>query len=306
MSALRAPENTVTKAKTFPSIGVLLAFFAIYVIWGSTYFAIRVAVETVPPFLAAGIRFSLAGLALFLWSRARGVRSPTPREWRNLTILGVFLFLIPYSGLFWAEKTVPSGIASVLVATIPISTALIQIFVLRKEHFRWALLAALFLGFGGVAMLALDSSSRHASLAACLVVLLSSTSWSVGTVIAKNAVLPESKVISAGVQMLLGGALLLVLSALTSEWHSVPPISARAIAAIVYLIVAGSLVAFTAYIWLLGRMPATVVTSYAYVNPVVALFIGHWIGNEDVTTRTLAGAALVLASVLLISGKRAP
>jgi drug/metabolite transporter (DMT)-like permease len=284
--------------------GIILAFLAIYVLWGSTFFAIRVAVESVPPFLAAGIRFALAGFVLYGWSRARGVRHPTPLEWRNLAILGVLLFLIPYSGLFWAEKTVPSGIASLLVATIPVSTALLQLFVLRKERFRWSLLVSLCLGFTGVAVLALDSGSGGANLAACLVLLLCSTSWALGTVVAKAAVLPESKVSSAGAQMAVGGTLLLLFSLAAGEWHPAPHISPRAAAAIAWLVVAGSIVAFTAYLWLLGRMPATTVTSYAYVNPVVALLLGHFIGNEALAVRTLIGAALVLASVLLITTKR--
>jgi drug/metabolite transporter (DMT)-like permease len=284
--------------------GIILAFLAIYVLWGSTFFAIRVAVESVPPFLAAGIRFALAGFVLYGWSRARGVRHPTPLEWRNLAILGVLLFLIPYSGLFWAEKTVPSGIASLLVATIPVSTALLQIFVLRKERFRWSLLVSLCLGFTGVAVLALDSGSGGANLAACLVLLLCSTSWALGTVVAKAAVLPESKVSSAGAQMAVGGTLLLLFSLAAGEWHPAPHISPRAAAAIAWLVVAGSIVAFTAYLWLLARMPATTVTSYAYVNPVVALLLGHFIGNEALAVRTLIGAALVLASVLLITTKR--
>jgi drug/metabolite transporter (DMT)-like permease len=231
------------------------------------------------------------------------VRSPTIREWRNLVILGGLLFLIPYSGLFWAEKTVPSGIASLLVATIPVSTALLQIFVFRKERFRWSLLVSLCLGFAGVAVLVLDSRPGGANFVACVVLLLCSTSWALGTVIAKAAVLPESKVTSAGAQMAVGGVLLFLFSALAGEWHPVPHVSPRAAAAIAYLVVAGSIVAFTAYLWLLGRMPATTVTSYAYVNPVVALLLGHFMGKEELAARTLGGAALVLASVLLITTK---
>jgi len=284
--------------------GIFLAFFAIYVLWGSTFFAIRVAVETVPPLLAAGIRFTFAGLVLYGWSGARRVPHPTSREWRNLAVLGVLLFLIPYSGLFWAEKTVPSGIASLLVATIPISTALLQIFVFRKERFRWSLLLSLCLGFAGVAVLALDSQAHGANLVACVVLLLCSTSWALGTVIAKQAALPPSKVTSAGVQMLLGGVLLLLFSLPAGEWHPIPHISPRAAIAIAYLAVAGSIVAFTAYLWLLGRMSATTVTSYAYVNPVVALLLGHFIGNEDLSLRTLTGAALVLAGVVLIAKQK--
>jgi drug/metabolite transporter (DMT)-like permease len=285
-------------------IQVLLAFFAIYVLWGSTYLAIRVAVETVPPLLAAGIRFFLAGAALYLWSRAWGVPSPSRLEWRNLTVMGALMFLLAYSGLFWAEKTVPSGVASVLVATIPVWTALLEIFVLRKESFRWSLVAALFMGILGVGVLMRNPGAGHLNVLACLAIVGSSVSWSIGTVTSKALALPPSKLISAGGQMLTGGAMLLLCSALAGEMTPFPRISLKAAYAIGYLIVAGSILAFTAYIWLLGRMPATAVTSYAYVNPVVALLIGHWLAQETLGMRTLLGATLVLASVLLITRKK--
>jgi len=277
----------------------ILAFAAIYVIWGSTFLAIRIAVATVPPLFAAGVRFFLAGAALYLWARARGGAKPSRLEWRNVCIQGAFLFLIAYSGLFWAEKTMPSGIASVLVATIPVWTAILQVCILRKEPFRWALVAGIGLGLAGVAVLAFDPGAGL-SLAPCLAVLLAEVSWSIGTVLSKILALPKSMAINSGAQMLLGGFMLLVCSALLGEWQPTPHVSLHAGLAILYLAVAGSIVAFTAYVWLLNRMRATVVTSYAYVNPVVALIVGHWFGSEALGVRTVFGAGLVLASVLVV------
>jgi len=276
----------------------VLAFAAIYLIWGSTYLAIRIAVATVPPLFAAGTRFFFAGAVLFSWALERGGALPSRMEWRNLTIQGVLLFLIAYGGVFWAEKTIPSGVTSVLVGTIPIWTALLQICVLRKESFRWSLAGSIGLGLAGVAVLAFDPGASL-TLVPCLAVLVSEVSWSTGTVLSKTLVLPKNMLINSGAQMLLGGCVLLICSGLFGELRPLPHVSLRAGLAILYLAVAGSIVAFTAYIWLLDRMRATAVTSYAYVNPVVALLLGHWFGNEALGVRTLFGAALVVLSVVV-------
>ena len=276
---------------------VLLAFFAIYFLWGSTYLAIRVAVQTVPPLFAAGVRFMIAGAVLYPWARMRGESSPTRRQWRNLAGLGALMFLAPYGGLFWAEKSLPSGIAAVLVATIPFWTAMLQIFIFRRQQLHWALLASIALGVGGVMVLALGRNEGQLAWPACLAILGSEISWSLATVLTTVVSLPRSKLISSGAQMLFGGAMLLLCSALFGELRPLPHVSVKAAGAIAYLIVAGSLLAFTAYIWLLDRMPATTVTSYAYVNPVVALLIGHWLGSEALGARTIVGSTLVLASV---------
>jgi len=284
----------------------VLAFLAIYVIWGSTYLAIRIAVETVPPLCAAGLRFLLAGSVLYGWARARGGPSPSRLEWRNILMLSTFLFLISYGGVFWAEKTIPSGIVSVLVAIIPLWTAVLQIFVLKKESLRWPLLASICCGIIGVAVLTFAPGS-HLQPIACLAVLASGISWAVGTVLSKVLAVPKAMLVNSGAQMLLGGVLLLGFSALLGEWSPLPRISLSAGFAIVYLAVAGSIVAFTAYLWLLSRMKATVVTSYAYLNPVVALLVGHWLGNEALGLRTALGAVLVVFSVIVVirSGARA-
>lgn len=298
ISEVKAEERTTSRW----GVPMLFSFFAIYFIWGSTYLAIRVVVETVPPLFAAGVRFAIAGLALFVWSRLRGISAPSRLEWRNLAILGATMFLLAYGGLFWAEKTVPSGIASVLVATIPVWTALFEIFVFRRETLRLPLMIAILTGLIGVVTLAGASGTGHLNLLACLAVLGAEISWSFGTVLSKGMQLPASKIMSAGCQMLLGGGMLLLASALAGEMHPWPRISPRAGLALAYLIVAGSLIAFTAYMWLLGRLPATQVASYAYVNPVIALAIGYWLAGEALTARTLLGTALVLASVFLLLG----
>jgi drug/metabolite transporter (DMT)-like permease len=301
MGGLAVRTQQTPEARRPLQLQVALAFFAIYFLWGSTYLAIRVAVERVPPLFAAGVRFTIAGVALYAWARARGAQKPSRAEWRNLSILGAFMFLGGYAGLFWAEEKVPSGVASVLVAALPIWTALLEIFGAKTAKLTWRLVAALCLGFSGVAVLAIGSGNGGpVNVLGCLAIVGSSMCWSIGTVWSKHMALPKSKLISAGGQMLTGGGMLLGCSALAGELHPLPHVSLAAAAAIGYLIVAGSLLAFTAFVWLLGRMPATRVASYAYVNPVVALLIGYWLGNEALTVRTLGGAALILVSVLLI------
>ncbi len=298
--------NEQHSARQTVRLQVFLAFFAIYILWGSTYLAIRIVVETVPPLFAAGVRFITAGFVLYLWSRLRHAPPPSRREWRNLAALGALMFLAAYSALFWAEKTMPSGIASVLVSTIPVWTALFEIFVFKKEKLRGPLVIAIVTGLGGVSILASVQGRAQIGLLPILAVLGAEISWSFGTVLSKNMQLPSSKQVSASGQMMTGGAMLLLASALAGELHPFPHVSGKAAAALLYLIVAGSLVAFTAYVWLLGRMPATKVASYAYVNPVVALAFGYWFGGEALTIRTLLGSALVLASVFLLLAKSNP
>jgi drug/metabolite transporter (DMT)-like permease len=279
---------------------LLLAFFIIYFVWGSTYLAIRIAVTSVPPLFTAGVRFTLAGVLLLLWSRIRREPGPSFHQWRNLAITAALMFLCGYSGLFWAETKIASGVAAVLVGTIPVWMALIEIAVFQRRRLPLSVGLAIALGFSGVALLALHPGSAQIAVLPCLAILGAEIAWSLGTVLSKTQPLPESKTLTAGAQMALGGIMLLLASWLTGETTPWPHISRQAGFAILYLIVAGSLIAFTAYLWLLARMSATVVSSYAYVNPVVALAIGHWLGKEALTTQIYIGTALVLASVVLI------
>jgi drug/metabolite transporter (DMT)-like permease len=305
-TTIQAAAVTPHETESSIVIRLWLSYFAIYILWGSTFLAIRVAVATVPPLFAAGVRFVIAGATLYAWVRARSSPAPTRDEWRNLSILGALMFLTAYSGLFWAEKIISSGIASMLVATIPAWTALLEMFVLKRQPVRGVVIAGIAVGFLGVVLLAFDPSDRGATLLPCLAVLGGSAAWSLGTVLTTRMKLPASRTMSAAAQMLTGGIMLLVCSALIGEVPPVPHLSPTAAIAIAYLVVAGSLVAFTAYQWLLTRGSSTTVTSYAYVNPIVALAIGYWLGGEPIGPRTIAGSALVLASVvtLLRTGSR--
>jgi drug/metabolite transporter (DMT)-like permease len=278
---------------------VILAFAAIYVLWGSTYLAIRIAVQQVPPFFAAGIRFFIAGALLYAVMRLCGRPAPTRKEWGSLLLIGTLMFVVTYGAVFWAEQFVPSGFTSVLEATLPIITIALEVFVFRQQRFRWSLLVAIVVGFVGVLLLLLRNP-QHMAILPCVAILGGGTAWSLGAVLTRSLALPKSKGITAGAEMWMGGAILLVLSALTGEMHPFPHISAKAVGALAYLVVAGSLLGFSAFVWLLGRMPATRVASHAYINPVVAVALGYFFAGEAVTTRMLFGTALIVASVALI------
>jgi drug/metabolite transporter (DMT)-like permease len=299
--------STVTKieAPTGRSfrIRVLLAFFAIYVLWGTTFLAIRVAVEELPPLFAAGTRFFIAGVLLFGFMLARGEMRPNVRQWRNLLVMSLLMFVAEYGPLFWAEKFVPSGVVSVLAATIPILTLVLEMLVLRQQRWRLSLAAATLLGFAGVGVLLLPGGEQHFGLVPCLAILAGCTTWSLGTVLSRSMDLPKARPLTAGAAMMLGGGMLLLLSAGFGEMHPMPHVSLRAVLALLYLIVFGSLLAFTAFVWLLAHMPATRVASHAYVNPIVAVALGYFAAGEPVTLRTLAGTALVLFSVFMILRK---
>jgi drug/metabolite transporter (DMT)-like permease len=297
--------TTVTAEK--PSRGasridvrLILAFFAIYVLWGATFLAIRIAVLQIPPLFTAGVRFFAAGLLLYGFMRLRGQPAPSGAQWRSLAIMATLMFVITYGALFWAEQYVPSGITSVLEATLPLITLALEVFVFRRQPFRWPMLLAVFMGFGGVSLLLFQNARQTYGLLPCAVILIGATSWSLGAVLTRSMPLPTSRPLTAGAAMMLGGGILLVLSALTGELHPLPHIPWRAAWALLYLIVCGSLLAFTAFVWLLGRMPATRVASHAYVNPLVAVALGYFAAGEVITPRILIASALVVCSVFLI------
>jgi len=298
MATTTVIPSSVSKQGKF-DFRVILAFAAIYVLWGSTYLAIRIAVQQVPPFFAAGIRFFIAGALLYAAMRFSGRPAPTRKEWGNLTLIGCLMFVVTYGAVFWAEQFVPSGFTSVLEATLPIITIALEVFVFRQQRFRWSLLVAIVVGFVGVLLLLLRNP-QHVAILPCVAILGGGTAWSLGAVLTRSLALPKSKGITAGAEMWLGGAILLVLSALTGEMHPFPHVSAKAVGALAYLVVAGSLVGFSAFVWLLGRMPATRVASHAYINPVVAVALGFFFAGEAVTLRMLFGTALIVASVALI------
>jgi drug/metabolite transporter (DMT)-like permease len=299
-----APATTQIQHTAGYRLRVLVSFFAIYILWGTTFLGIRVAVLEMPPIFAAFARFFTAGVILFLFLRFKREPIPTRVEWRNLLALALLMFTVEYAALFWAEKYIPSGIAAVLAATIPIFTFLAEVVVLRQQRWNAAIAVAMVIGFGGVAVLMLPTSGLGIAAAVplwpSLAILAGSSTWALGGVLSRSMKLPASRTMTSACMMMLGGAMLLAVSALCGELNPLPQISLRGLIALLYLIVVGSLLAFTAYVWLLGQMPATRVASYAYVNPIVAVAVGYFLAGEAITLRTVAGAALVLVAVFVI------
>jgi len=285
---------------------ILLAFAIIYFVWGSTYLAIRVGVREVPPFLLAAIRFLVSGIVLYGWMRMKGIPSPSLRQWGGATLLGALIFLVDYGCLFWAEQKVPSGIAAVVLATIPVFITLLEIVFLRTQRLTVRLGFALLLGLCGVAVLTGQSFSFGEvpiNRAGALALLVASFTWSVATILTRRIQLPASKPMSAAAQMIAGGIQLLILAAFSGEFAGfrLQSVSWNAWFSLAYLIVAGSIAGFTAYIWLLHYESPTKVGTYAYVNPVVAVALGYFVGGEAVGPRTVVGALLILVSVITIA-----
>jgi drug/metabolite transporter (DMT)-like permease len=281
-------------------VRVLLAFTAIYILWGATFLAIRVAVHEIPPFFTAGLRFLTAGACLFGFMRIRGTLPPTLKEWRNLALVAMCMFVMTYGPLFWAQQYVTSSITAVIEATLPITTIVLEVFVFRTLKLQPRLGAGVLLGFCGIAVLMIHNPGQQLAIGPCLVILGAGIAWSFGGVLSGHLLLPASKPLTAGAEMMIGGTILLMLSALHGEMQPFPHITLRAAVALGYLIIFGSLIAYTAYVWLLGRMPATRVASHAYVNPIVALALGYFFGGEIITPRTVTASILVLVSVFLL------
>jgi drug/metabolite transporter (DMT)-like permease len=288
---------------------ILSAFAIIYFVWGSTYLAIRVGVLEMPPFLMAGIRFFLAGAILYAWMRLTGVPSPTRRQWRDATILGALMFLMDYACLFWAEQRVPSGISAVILAAIPVCITLLEM-MLRTQKLTVRLALGLAVGIAGVGVLVNPFSSLgeapldHGGVIALIVACWG---WSIGTIVTRRVTLPGSKALGSAMQMLSGGIQLLVLAAIAGEFTRFHPrsISPAAWFSLFYLITAGSIVAFTAYVWLLHYESPTKVGTYAYVNPIVAVILGAFWGGEAIGKRTILAGFLILLGVAAITTMKA-
>jgi drug/metabolite transporter (DMT)-like permease len=289
-----------------PRWKTLLAFAIIYFVWGSTFLAIRIGVREVPPLLLAAMRFLVAGLVLYGWMIARGERSPSRRQWRSASVLAILIFVIDYGLLFWAEQRVPSGVAAVMLALIPAFMAVSEIVVLRTQRLTVRLAVALLIGLGGVAVLmsrSLNLGGEPIDQVGALALIVASMSFSVSSALARKLPLPSSKVMSSGAQMLAGGVFLVLAAAALGEFREFHPwtVSRGAWLSLLYLIVAGSIIGFTAYVWLIDHESPTKVGTYAYVNPVVAVLLGYFLGGEALGLRTVLGTLFVLISVLVIT-----
>lgn len=282
---------------------VILAFAAVYLIWGSTYLAIRFAIETLPPFLMAGARFLVAGTILYLWARRRHP-APSRTNWRAAALIGALLLLIGNGGVVWAEQRIPSGLAALLVAVEPLWVVLLV----------WArgtppggrVLAGLAVGFAGLFLLISPGEvlgGDAVDMLGATVVVFAALSWAAGSVYAQRAPLPDSPLLSTGMQMLAGGSLLLLAGTATGEWNRLDLAGAtlRSWLALGYLIVFGALVAFSAYSWLVRNVEPSKVATYAYVNPVVAVLLGWLLAAEPLSVRTGVAAAVIVGAVAFIT-----
>jgi drug/metabolite transporter (DMT)-like permease len=278
--------------KRAPMALVLAAFAAVYLLWGSTYLAIIFALETMPPLLMAGARFLLAGAILYGVMRLRGEPAPTPRHWRSTAVVGGLLLMCGNGGVTLAERTVPSGVAALLVAMVPMWMVLLEWLRPGGTRPTGRTLLGLLVGFAGIVVLVGPGAlgSEGVDLFGAGLVMVGAAAWAAGSIYSRGAELPRSALLATGMEMLWGGAGL---------------ISTESILAYLYLVVFGSLVGFTAYIWLLGVSTPARVSTYAYVNPIVAVLLGWWILDEPLTARVLGAAAIIVLAVAVITtGKR--
>ena len=287
------------------ALAVWVALITVYLVWGSTYLAIRYAIETMPPFFMAATRFLVAGAVMYAWRRGRGDTPPSGRHWLSAAIIGVFLLVGGNGGVSWAEQRVASGLAALLVGTVPLWIVILDTLRPGGRLPSGRAVAAVLVGFGGVVLLIgptqLAGGAGDVDIVGAAAVILAALLWSIGSLYSRRAALPASPLLGTGMEMLAGGAGLLVVGVLAGELGQldVTAISARSLWGLAYLIVFGSWVGFTAYVWLLRVAPTQLVSTYAYVNPVVAILLGFLLASEPLTPRILVAAAIILASVAL-------
>ena len=286
---------------------IWIALLTIYTVWGSTYLAIRFAVETIPPFLMAGTRFLVAGAILYIWRRASGDPAPTRGQWLRAAVVGLLLLLGGNGLVSLAEQNVASGIAALIIGSVPLWMTTIE--ALRPGGVRpnYLGIIGLLIGFGGIALLvspSLTSANPASSQSLGVITLLfAAFFWSLGSIYSRHAHLPDSSLLSTAMEMLAGSAGLYLAGTLTGEWHllALSNITARSWLSLLYLVLFGSMAGFTAYAWLLRSAPVSLVATYAYVNPLVAILLGSLFAQETLTLHILFSALIIIGSVVLIS-----
>lgn len=288
---------------------IWLALVALYIVWGSTYLGIKVAIETIPPFFHAGIRFLVSGILLVIWQRSVGASMPTRRQWVSTAIIGTLLLLGGNGLVAWAEQFIPSGIAALIIGSVPMFLVVAE--AIRPNGVKPSLqgIVGLLIGFVGIFILVgpaeisgsttkLNPFGVAALLAACLF-------WATGSIYSKTADLPKSSLMNTGAQMLMGSIGLFLVSIFSGElsgWD-ISAVSSRSIYGLLYLIFVGSLIGFGSYVWLLKNAPISLVATYAYVNPIVAVLLGNWIGDEPLEPRIWLAAAIIIGSVIFINSR---
>ncbi|HSQ25632.1 MAG TPA: EamA family transporter [Anaerolineales bacterium] len=289
---------------------IWLALFSIYIIWGSTYLAIQFAIESMPPFLMASLRFLIAGGILYIWRILAGDTPPQAIHWRSTIVIGLFLLMGGNGGVVWAEQRVPSGIASVLIGATPLWMVLLDAIRPGGTRPETKTMLGTLLGFSGIIFLIgpFEEQSMQGSidLIGAMVLLLAAMLWATGSIYGRQAQLPASPLLTTGMEMLAGGVGLFVLGTVSGEWNrlDIQAIQTSSILGFLYLIFFGSLVAYSAYSWLLRVAPIPLIATYAYVNPLVAIFLGVVIANEPFTIRTLLSTFIIVGAVALINTTR--
>jgi drug/metabolite transporter (DMT)-like permease len=289
---------------------IWIPLLLVYFFWGSTYLAIHYAVATIPPFLMAGTRFLVAGTVLYAWRRLAGDPAPTKRHWLSSAVIGVLLLFGGNGLLSLAEQMVPSGVAALMIGSVPLWMALIE--ALRRGGLRpnvWGLIGLL-IGFAGIALLVgpsfLSGSKAEINPVGFTILLVAAISWSFGSIYSRSADLPASSLLSTGMEMLAGSLALYIAASIKGEWHQLilSHVATSSWLGLAYLIVFGSMVGFTAYAWLLRAAPLPLVSTYAYVNPLIAILLGALLAHELLTARILLSALIIVSSVVVTNLSR--
>ncbi len=291
---------------------IWVALIALYIVWGSTYLGIRVAIETIPPFFHAGVRFLISGVILVVWQRAAGNKMPTRKQWMSTAFIGLMLLLGGNGLVAWAEQFIPSGIAALMLSSTPMFLVIAE--ALRPNGIKpsWQAIVGLLIGLAGIFILVgpskisgsetrLNPSGVAALLGACLL-------WTIGSIYSKTADLPKSSLMTTGAEMLMGSVGLFIVSLLTGELNKWNPaeVSMRSIYGLLYLITVGSIVGFGSYIWLLQNAPISLVATYAYVNPIVAILLGAWLIGEPLGAHIWLAAGIIIGSVIFLNSRGRP
>ena len=286
---------------------VWLALLALYIVWGSTYLGIKVAIETIPPFLHAGIRFLISGIILVVWQRAAGQQMPTRKQWISTAIIGTLLLLGGNGLVAWAEQFIPSGVAALIIGSMPMFLVITE--ALRPNGLKpnWQAIVGLLIGFAGIFILVgpaeISGSAEKLNSFGVAALLFACLFWSIGSVYSKSADLPGSSLMSTGAQMLMGSISLFIISLVTGELSNWDPtsVSMRSVYGLLYLIFVGSLIGFASFGWLLQNAPISLVATYAYVNPIVAVLLGNWLAAEPLEPRIWLATAIIIGSVIFIN-----
>jgi drug/metabolite transporter (DMT)-like permease len=307
-----APLNAELAAAAVESVGagaepratkwqLIAAFLVIYLVWGSTYLAIHWGVETIPPFGMGAARFLIAGSMLYSWCIFRGAKKPTKSHWKASAVIGALLLFVGNGAVSWASQRVPSGLTSVLVATVPLWLVLCELWQGKRPELIKVI--GVLIGLAGVALLVMPTGAATATVdpVGAVVLALGSLSWTVGSLYSRTARQAESPALAIAMQMLVGGSLLLLLSLATGEWTPALHVSARSAASLLYLIVFGSLIGFSTYMWLLKVASPTAVGTYAYVNPAVAVLLGVLLAGERLPAQAVAAMTVILGGVAMVS-----